>query len=102
MLCKREVVDGIGCIHVEGLYDSVAAFFTILFANWFVGNGTWAIVIVVLGARPRIVDCLHLEDNLEGCVEHFVKSFLLFSGAHDKALEGVLLGGLLDLLVADA
>ena len=96
------MVYGIGCIHVEGLYDSVAAFSTILvFSNWF-GDGTWAIVIVVLGARPRIVDCLHLEDNLEGCVEHFVKSFLLFSGAHDKALEGVLLGGLLDLLVADA
>ena len=95
--------DGMDWMHAgRGLYDSLAAaaFFLI---NW-VGDGALAVIKigVVLGTRRRVVDRLHLEDNLEGCVEHFVKSFLLFSGADDEALEGVLLGGLLDLLVADA
>ena len=85
------------------LYYSLAAA-SLFFGVYWCGSGAYGARIggVLTAAGCRVVDRLHLEDNLEGCVEHFVKSFLLFSGADDEALEGVLLGGLLDLLVADA
>ena len=35
-------------------------------------------------------------------MEHFIKSLLLLSRAHYIALEGVLLGSLLDLFISDA
>ena len=34
-------------------------------------------------------------------MEHFVQALLLLSRAHDKALEGVLLGGVLDFLIGN-
>ena len=48
-----------------------------------------------------LVHVFHLEDDLECGVEHFVQALLLLSRATDKALEGVLLGGVLDILIAD-
>lgn len=43
-----------------------------------------------------------MEDDLERSVENLVQSLFLLGGAHDEALEGVLLGGGLDLGVAHA
>ena len=48
-----------------------------------------------------LVHVFHLEDDLECGVEHFVQALLLLSRAHDKALEGVLLSGVLDFLIAN-
>lgn len=66
------------------------------------GRPRWIVCDLVTGHGAVFVHIFHLEDHFEGCVEHLVQSLLLLGGAHDKALESVLLCGLLNLFVCHA
>ena len=70
------------------------------------GSGPWRSTLGIGCGSPRsraiFVHVFHLENDLEGCMEHFVESFFLLGGANDESLEGVLARSFLNFGICDA